>query len=164
MGRLQTRFLESDNKVTSLRVYPDYKASILTKNYGETSRASSRQKPTYVNETSLAFPKGSWIGVEIHLGEIMPKGFWGSDEKQGKKDFHHLLNTRWELEPDLLHMTFSPDYSVTFQYEDPFKGSSTYAPWYWLFSEERQLTERILKNEIKRDSKGRRKKTGKHSY
>jgi len=164
MGRVQTKFLESDKKERSMRIDSGGKVSILIKNYGETSRASSRQKPTYINETTLPFPKGSWLGAEIHLGEIMPKGFWGSDEKQGRKDFHHLLNTQWELEPDLLHMTFSADYSVTFQYEDPFKGSSTYAPWYWLFSEEKQLTERLLKDEIKKDSKGRRKKTGKHSY
>ena len=164
MARLQKRFLESDNKKIALRVYPDYRASTLTMNYGESSRASSRQRSTYTNETTLAFPKNSWVGVIAHLEQIMQSGFWGSDPDKSRKDLRHLLDTRWKLEPDLVHMTFHDDYSVEFQYEDPFKGSSTYAPWYWLFSEERELTERIVKNEIKRDSKGRIKKTGKHSY
>lgn len=164
MARLQKRFLESDNKKIALRVYPNYRASTLTMNYGESSRASSRQRSTYTNETTLSFPKGSWIGVIAHLEQIMQSGFWGSDPDKSRRDLRHLLDTRWELEPDLVHMTFHDDYSVEFQYEDPFKGTSTYAPWYWLFSEEKELTEEILRNAVKRDSKGRIKKTSKHAY
>jgi len=152
MARIQARFVESDNKRKAFRVYPECKASILIENLGE----GIKKKATYVNETSLP-PFPSWSFIVDYIEGMMPKGFMSNNPKKGKKDLKKLLTTIWDNEEDLLHITFYPNYIMEWTHKT--KGAGQYAPWYHLHSEEKELL-----NAIKRDSKGRIKKTGKHSY
>ena len=148
MTRIQNRFLDSDNKRKCLRVYPGHNASVIMRNMGE----GVKNKTTYINEMTLPFP--SWSFVVNHLIEIMPKGFCPEGSID---DLHYLLKNIWDKEKDLLHITFDPDYSMTFTHSNG--GASTYAPWYWLYSEEKDIA---YSPHIRRDINGKRCKGSKY--
>lgn len=153
--RLHQRFLESDKKKKCLRVYPGIKGSIIVKNLGEGTIGQA----SYINEMTLPFP--SYNFMVNHLLDMMPEGFFKPEGSE--RDLLELIITIWDKEKDLLHITFDPDYSMTWEYANG--AVTTHSPWYWLYSEEKHITERINNGLIHKpkDKNGRDSKGGKYN-